>query len=400
MAVEYLNVKKTKHGEYSFEIRSPPETPLEVSMINGIRRTILNDIPTVSIPQENIMIETNDTSLHNEFMKHRISLLPLNLNPETYRYDYMISLDVKNPKDTVRVITTDDLVFYPLKKDILKQDDITLTPDSYDKSKPISDKLKKKILRPFSHQGKDYYIQITELKKMTSETNFQSLQLYCFPEIGTAKKNALYNNVSTCSYSFKESKELLAQAFQNEVQLKQLTTQVDINRFKKEFETSYRERYYYRNYENRPYWYRFVIKSYHYWNAKQVFTQGIVELMKRLERCNEQLKLLLSNPSESRYKVSAESNRYVFILEDENDTLGNVLQSAIERTLTSDSFIQVCGYKKTHPLEETIHLIISVNTLNELDESSILTQILSELDEIIKQTLNLLDEMRNKASSM
>ena len=145
MTVEYLNVKKTKHGEYSFEIRSPPETPLDVSMVNGIRRTILNDIPTVSIPQDNIMIETNDTSLHNEFMKHRISLLPLNLNPETYRYDYMISLDVKNPKDTVRVITTDDLVFYPLKKDILKQDDITLTPDSYDTSKPISDKLTAKF---------------------------------------------------------------------------------------------------------------------------------------------------------------------------------------------------------------------------------------------------------------
>ena len=52
-------------------------------------KLILDELPAVGIPQEQIHMEINDTSLHNEFMKHRLSLLPLHCDPFEFKDDYV-----------------------------------------------------------------------------------------------------------------------------------------------------------------------------------------------------------------------------------------------------------------------------------------------------------------------
>ena len=51
---------------------------------------------------------------------------------------------------------------------------------------------------------------------------------------------------------------------------------------------------------------------------------------------------------------------------DQNHTIGNLLQSHISRrSLNSPkALLEMCGYKITHPLEESILLIVSLNTKN------------------------------------
>ena len=45
-----------------------------------------------------------------------------------------------------------------------------------------------------------------------------------------------------------------------------------------------------------------------------------------------------------------------------DDTLGNIIQTHIaNQKIDDESSINVCGYKKVHPLEERIQFIISMN---------------------------------------
>ena len=37
-----------------------------------------------------------------------------------------------------------------------------------------------------------------------------------------------------------------------------------------------------------------------------------------------------------------------------DDTIGNIIQAYISKNITDDSILSVCGYKRTHPLEDMI----------------------------------------------
>ena len=56
---------------------------LDTSIVNGLRRTIINDIVNISFgyePQNSITIHENTTALHDEFLAHRISLIPVTID--------------------------------------------------------------------------------------------------------------------------------------------------------------------------------------------------------------------------------------------------------------------------------------------------------------------------------
>lgn len=50
-------------------------TGVDLSIVNGIRRTVVADVPTMAI--DRVEIEVNTTSLSDEFIAHRLGLLPL-----------------------------------------------------------------------------------------------------------------------------------------------------------------------------------------------------------------------------------------------------------------------------------------------------------------------------------
>ena len=88
-----------KHNYYvEFELGN-----IQTSMANGIRRTIISDIKTVGFRTEpyeasQVKVIVNDTPLHNQFVLHRISLIPIHIaKPDTFDVDdYLFSIDVVN----------------------------------------------------------------------------------------------------------------------------------------------------------------------------------------------------------------------------------------------------------------------------------------------------------------
>ena len=78
--IEILN---NENNEFVFDIKGNKDYGFDKSIINSIRRTILSDIPTIGFRYvdkneiNSLKIIKNTTALHNEFIMHRLSLIPL-----------------------------------------------------------------------------------------------------------------------------------------------------------------------------------------------------------------------------------------------------------------------------------------------------------------------------------
>ena len=69
----------------TFDFKGDPKYGFDKTIVNGIRRTLLSSMPGVAFRtiQDNsdLTVITNNSSLHNEFLLHRIGLIPLYINP-------------------------------------------------------------------------------------------------------------------------------------------------------------------------------------------------------------------------------------------------------------------------------------------------------------------------------
>ncbi len=102
-----------------FHLSGSNEYGLDKSIVNSLRRVLLSEIPCVAFrisedAEKDIIISLNNTSLHNEFLMHRMSMIPLILDPETYENQYLFYLNVKHDKNhPFRFVTTDDIQIFP-----------------------------------------------------------------------------------------------------------------------------------------------------------------------------------------------------------------------------------------------------------------------------------------------
>ena len=118
---------KSENGVLSFIISGDEQNGLDVSIVNSIRRILLSEIPTVAFRTDegtnlDIKIEVNKTSLHNEFILHRISLIPLFINPQEYDRNLLFHLSVKHDgQESFKFVTAEDFNIYPLRTDLKKR---------------------------------------------------------------------------------------------------------------------------------------------------------------------------------------------------------------------------------------------------------------------------------------
>ena len=225
-SIKYLNIDKEENN-LNFEICGNEVYGLNKTIINAIRRTLLTDIETVAFNPEDIIIQKNNSALHNEFMKHRISLIPLYIEPEDYYKKYLFVLKVQNKDEPVQSIYANNFEIYKLKNEkqkkineqknidyISDEDNILLklnniSTEYYDLDKPLSNEEKKEIFRPFEFNKKFNYFLLTELKLTGSNDDIQELEIYCSPSLGTSRQHARFNNLSKVVYSFKKNRKAI-----------------------------------------------------------------------------------------------------------------------------------------------------------------------------------------------
>jgi DNA-directed RNA polymerase subunit L len=404
--VNYLN-KDINKKTFNFRVSGDEKYGLDKSIANGIRRTLLSDIKTVAINPDNIIINTNSGSLHNEFLKHRISLTPLCIDPEHYNYSLLFELKVKIDENPTMNVYSEDFNIYPLKNEYIKlveEGDIdtidmlkNINKNYYNLNNPLSKNDKKKIFKPFKFGGKDNYMLITELKNTGSETNIQELDLYTVPTIGTTREHSRHNNIPTVVYTFTKD----VKAFQKHLEDTIILEKVKENNksaFKKSLELKESERYFHRDINNLPYMYDFTITSNHYYDSKTVYLKSLDILIGRFEYIGYQLEQIIEAPEESIFSYDTLKNNmtYQIVMLNQDDTAGNMIQShMINKFIKDDSTIQVCGYKKLHPLTELIvfNIMIKPGNYTELQKK---TYIIKTFTDVCKDLINILDIMKKE----
>lgn len=101
-----LKIVPTNHSNFftKFEVHNA-----FLSIVNGIRRTIYSKVETFAINQINFL--DNTSVMHNEYIKHRISLIPI-LNQEEINIEnqeIVFELDKKNERLENLTVTTNDM---------------------------------------------------------------------------------------------------------------------------------------------------------------------------------------------------------------------------------------------------------------------------------------------------
>lgn len=377
-----------------FKIRGDREYGLDKSIINGIRRIIIEEIPTCgfnfdeNLEDKDILIDINNTSLHNEMILHRVSLMTLYINPED-KNKYLFKLHMKHDtNEPYNFVDSNDFDIYkmlPDKLDLNKMDDKNYSQDKLTQGE------KDKILRPYVFRGKKNYSLLTELKNTHTGITHQEIKLYGSPSINIGKYNAGYQSSSRVSYSFLIDDDLVRTKLEDKMRRENISEE-DKQSYAKRFVIEEAERYYSRDAIDEPFEYNFDIESQHYYDSCTIFITALDILTKKLSYLKEQFIYLLKDEPSS---VSIEKSKefvYVYTINDENHTIGNILQSHIvRRSIDNDSIINGCSYKKLHPLDESIILTLSINPSNKIYKKSE-QQKIQQLTEFVRTQL---DEIKN-----
>ena len=307
---------------------------LNVSLANALRRTILNDIPTVvlgtDIYQDNsCTIKTNTGRLHNELVKQRLSCIPVHITEEkemdSFPKEYILVLDVKNERDTMIIVTTED---FKIKQKnggkFLSQDEV-------------------RSIFPPDTMTRDF-IDIVRLRPKIGDTiPGEQISLTCEFTVKTAKINGMYNVVSKCSYGNTIDPEKADEAWENrQIKLaEENLTKEEIEFQKRNFYLLDAQRYF------TPDSFDFQLQS------VGVFDNKII--IKKACRILQDFFLTMYKNLESEVvpintSLTTVENSFDIILMDADYTVGKVLEYILyDKFFEGTAILSYCGFKKIHP---------------------------------------------------
>lgn len=120
----FSNLNTLRNKRTSFRIHN-----VDLSIINSVRRIILAEIPTIALSFDpltdknpDVIVHTNKTSLHNEYLCHRISLIPMHFTADQVdafdAKNYTFRLRKKNTGTALMNVTTNDIQIFDKKKKV------------------------------------------------------------------------------------------------------------------------------------------------------------------------------------------------------------------------------------------------------------------------------------------
>lgn len=323
-------VKASDHHDlYQFTLAG-----INVSLANAIRRTILNDIPTIvlgtDVYQDNICnIEINTGRLHNELVKQRLSCIPVFIKDskemETFPDEYVLVVDMKNDTETIVVVTTEDFKIKQKKGDkMMSKDEVRniFPPD------PLS---------------RDFIDFVRLRPKLGDTIPGEQIKLTCEFTIGTAKMNGMYNVVSKCTYGNTPNSEKADDAW---MAVQQKLAEEDTSKDEIEFQK--------RNFYLLDAHRYFIEDSFDF----QIQTLGVFENRELIKKaCNilrtkllEMHRDLESDIVPIKTSLTTMDNCYDVVLVDEDYTLGKVIEFIMhEKYFKGQELLSFCGFKKFHP---------------------------------------------------
>ncbi len=283
-----------------------------VALASGLRRTISSNIGTYCMDMNQCTFYENNSILNNEFLKHRLNLIPVFSNKE-FDYDNIkVRCKIKNENEMMMSV-------YPHQFEITDEKSGT--------------QIKPEDFFPYPN------ILFAKLK-YNQYFSFECGLSYNSQEIG----GSFHCPVCTCIYTYKI----------DEKQVAELTKSMD-EESKATFLLEESERIYYRNKKGDPLYYEWKLESNGFYPVEQLFPIGIQELKRRMQLFEKEL----DNPNSLKIEWKNHPNQesmFELHVQYENETLGEIISNYINQLPN----VIYAGYLIPHPLKKILVFKVSV----------------------------------------
>ncbi len=195
-----LSFKGEENGILEFTIEG-----INVSFINGIRRVILSDIPTLVFhcfphDQNDADIHTNTTRLNNEVLKQRLSCIPIHISDASLPYkELVVEINMKNESENTIDVTTEHFKIKNISS-----------------GKYLQESAVRKIFPPCPITG-DYIVFARLRPKVSTIAPGEELSISAKMSLHTTSEDGTFNVASTCAYKFTVDKMKQDQIWQNKL---------------------------------------------------------------------------------------------------------------------------------------------------------------------------------------
>jgi DNA-directed RNA polymerase subunit L len=342
----YLFDNKNSRSSFIF-FNTKKNIEYEISFINAIRRIIFSNIESHAINRETINFFKNTSIFDSDYLIHRLTYIPLN-------NDYLNTIDIRDLEISLNKKNEDEYMI-----DVLTGDFMCLY-----KNKEID------INKVFTNDQ----ILFAKLKFN------QEIHLTCNINKSYPAKNGEPYSVATVStYEFVEDKLALEETIKNLKKEGKITTKQE----EEDYIFLNREKFYLMSDNQKPLEIKFTLETIGTYKNKDVFELAVSKLIEKLSNLydaidkNDEEKVIID---ESKVNFDA----FDFTIFDENDTLGNLIQSY----LYEDNSVDYAGYYIPHPLDNKMIIRTSLKEKNNKENN--IKLLLKHINEIIKKYKKLL----------
>jgi DNA-directed RNA polymerase subunit L len=316
-------------NNHSFEIHN-----IDLSIVNGIRRIIMTDIPNIGAIGEKldkeeptVNVKFNSGALHDEFIIHRIGLIPICMTAdeiENYEDNSLVlELNVNNTTNKKIDVRTSDYK--------ASLNGVELSEKKLKELFPPNKVSKENILITRLRPGEHLHLTADIVKR-------------------TGRDNASFNPVSLANFSY----------IQDPVEAKKCDNILD------------KERAYYKNNYGDPIKFKFDIE---YINVnmgpKYLIPKSLDIITSKLNNLMQELVNIEISELVKIQQFQDVKETYEFIIENEDDTLGNIIQSYVHNKYVRESnsidniYCKFIGYICPHPLKSIMIIRITLDNVED-----------------------------------
>ena len=318
------SIENKKTGVLEFTIQNA-----DVSIVNGLRRTLLTNISTSVIDSKQSQFHKNTGRLHNEILKQRLDCIPVHIKDTSLLSDLLLEVEMTNDTDSLMYITTKD---FRIKN---------ISTDTY-----LTDDAVEKIFPP--NKLTNSYILFSRLRpKISSDIPGETLHFTARFKEGIAKENGAYNVVSIAAYANTPDKSRQAD---NWDQIEENLTKRGLNQKDIDYE--------------RKNWYtlgakRIYLKDSFDFKCQSVGVYTNLELIRSAcDKINAQLQDVHTKCSSQIYEINMRStgmkNSADFILQGYDYTIGKIIEYVLheEYYKKNENLLSYVGFIKNHPHDD------------------------------------------------
>lgn len=359
--------------------------PTLVGYANTLRRTMITDVETVAFRADigtdgsttDVVITANSTPMSNEMLAHRIGLIPIHVtnpaewNPDKYTFSLNITNNDTNPLD---IVASDIQV---LEQRGAEEEPLPVPSVQFFHPDPVT------------HDTS----LLTVLKGRIGSQEPETLSFTAKATVGTGRENACFMPVtSRCAYGYtrdenpEKKKEIFTLWLDKHKKVN--PTELESNPTRKgelerEFETMEVQRCYMMDENGEPFSFDFMVESVGVLDPVYIVARAIEVMQSKLLRygsidSGDLPDTMKVRPADARMKG------FDFTFRKEDHTLGNLLQTYMDKNMMDSGEITFVGYKVPHPLRDEMVLRVGVESGKDTDARAAVAKAARECAQMFK----------------